>query len=80
VTDLADALKTLADDQDRSWAQLLERVRALEEEKAALVKALELAAGHLEEQLDCKRCHPVGLCPVLDELRAALALAKGTPR
>lgn len=45
-----------------------------------LLDALQSAAGHLQETLDDPRwreMHPVGICPVLDKVRAAIAKATG---
>lgn len=43
-------------------------------------KALRAAEGHLAEQLPDKRWHPIGHCPVLDEIRYVLASASEHPQ
>lgn len=42
-----------------------------------LLAALKLAEGHLEEMRQDKRWHPIEHCPVLDQVRAAIAQAEG---
>jgi DNA repair exonuclease SbcCD ATPase subunit len=52
----------------------IDRLSAL---NAELVAALENAEGHLEEMRKDAKWHPIGDCPVLNKVRAALAKAKG---
>ena len=40
-------------------------------------EALKAAEGHLEEMRGDPKLHPIGQCPVLDQVRAALAKAEG---
>ena len=42
-----------------------------------LLAALKTAEGHLSEELGYKELHPIGHCPVLDVVRAAIAKAEG---
>lgn len=42
-----------------------------------LLAALKTAEGHLSETLADKQWHPIGHCPVLDVVRAAIAKAEG---
>lgn len=49
----------------------------LHEATEEMYDALRAAEGHLSELLTDKQWHPIGHCPVLDVVRAALAKAEG---
>ena len=51
-----------------------DRLKAL---NADMLAALKLAEDHLQEDIWKGDSHPVGRCPVLDVVRAAIAKAEG---
>lgn len=57
-------------DEDRANANLIAAAPDLYE-------ALKAAEGHLAETLSDARWHPIGKCPVLELVRAALSKAEG---
>lgn len=59
---------------DDALAQLKREAK----ERADLLTACRVAASHLREAVDCPRCHPIGRCPTLDRVEAAITNA-GSP-
>lgn len=73
----ADAFPCL-EDQEVVGFDLVTRANAhLIAASPSMLKALEYAEGHLAETLADNEWHPIGHCPVLDAVRAAIASAKG---